>query len=203
MPSEREVLFFPFSSFEVKEIKDIKIGYETEYEIKLLYLGKYLKDFENDKNLVKKEIKIPDSEFTKSLSESGLIEKESIVNLNSKILYDKFIKYDNEIKANPINDNFIIGEIYVDHENKEIQIINSIENYWRELCGSIQDNGNEKEIKENCIIKIEGKKIDFSYKYKFKKEGKFKIEYIFKNKLTNTSYMFGNCKSLKFKFIKF
>ena len=43
---------------------------------------------------------------------------------------------------------------------------------------------NEKEIKENIEIKIEGKYIDFSYYYKFPKSGKFKIEYSLKNNLT-------------------
>ena len=41
-PNEREVLFFPFSSFEIKEIKEEKINNENIYFIKLLYLGKYL-----------------------------------------------------------------------------------------------------------------------------------------------------------------
>ena len=48
-PNEREVLFFPFSSFEIKDIKETTLGNDKRYEIKLLYLGKYLKDFENDK----------------------------------------------------------------------------------------------------------------------------------------------------------
>ena len=37
---KKNVLFFPFSSFVIKEIKEIKIGEEKGYEIKLLYLGK-------------------------------------------------------------------------------------------------------------------------------------------------------------------
>jgi len=40
---EREVLFFPFSFFLIKEIKLIHIGNENGYEVKLLYLGKYSK----------------------------------------------------------------------------------------------------------------------------------------------------------------
>lgn len=43
IPKEKEVLFFPFSSFEIKKIKEINIGKEKGYEIKLLYLGKFLK----------------------------------------------------------------------------------------------------------------------------------------------------------------
>ena len=40
-PNEREVLFFPFSSFEIKDIKETTLGNDKRYEIKLLYLGKY------------------------------------------------------------------------------------------------------------------------------------------------------------------
>ena len=49
-PSEKEVLFFPYSSFEIKEIKQNKKSKndndENYYEIKLLYLGKYIKEIE-------------------------------------------------------------------------------------------------------------------------------------------------------------
>ena len=55
---------------------------------------------------------------------------------------------------------------------------------------------NEKEIKENILIKINGKIIEFTYYYKFKKEGKYIIEYLFKNNLTKTNYMFSDCESL-------
>ena len=42
-PEEKEVLFFPFSSFEIKNIKEIKFENDNGYQIDLLYLGKYLK----------------------------------------------------------------------------------------------------------------------------------------------------------------
>ena len=42
---EKEVLFFPFSSFEIKNIKEKNFKSENIYEIELLYLGKYLKFF--------------------------------------------------------------------------------------------------------------------------------------------------------------
>ena len=72
-PNEREVLFFPFSSFEIKEIKEVEINNNKIYSIKLLYLGKYLKDLENDKAFIQNENIIPDSEFKKQIIESGLI----------------------------------------------------------------------------------------------------------------------------------
>ena len=54
-----------------------------------------------------------------------------------------------------------------------------------------------KILKENIEIKINEKKIEFTYTYKLKKEGKYKIEYLFKNNLTNTCFMFADCNSLK------
>jgi len=44
-PKEKEVLFFPFSSFEIQSIQYL---YDNFYEIRLLYLGKYLPDIKND-----------------------------------------------------------------------------------------------------------------------------------------------------------
>ena len=55
---------------------------------------------------------------------------------------------------------------------------------------------NEKEIKEKCKIRINNNNIDFNYYYKFKKEGKYNIEYSFKNNLTKTNHMFGYCYRL-------
>ena len=43
-PNEKEVLFFPFSPFEIKSIKEIYIRNEKIYKIELLYLVKYLKE---------------------------------------------------------------------------------------------------------------------------------------------------------------
>ena len=51
------------------------MGKEKRYEIDLLYLGKYLNEVENDKNIMLNEIKIPDTEFKKQLNKFGLIKK--------------------------------------------------------------------------------------------------------------------------------
>jgi len=67
----------PFSSFEIKEIKEIKIGEEKGYEIKLLYLGKYLKEIE--KNIIKEENKTPESEFKKQLPTCKILKYFCIV----------------------------------------------------------------------------------------------------------------------------
>ena len=111
---------------------------------------------------------------------------------------------------NENKNNVIIGEININKYdiNKDIQIINSYENtirehpdYLAELQKEIPDFNedeykNEKEIKENIEIKINEKIIEFTYTYKFKKEGKYKIEYLFKNNLTKTCCMFHGCISL-------
>ena len=98
------------------------------------------------------------------------------------------------------NSNIIIGEIKINANdvNKDVKIINSYENYMKENSNNKlkEEYKNEKEIKENIEIKINEKIIEFTYNYKFKKEGKYKIEYLFKNNLTNICYMFCNCNSL-------
>ena len=207
-PNEREVLFFPFSSFEIKSLEEKYIGKEKVYEIKLLYLGKYLKDIENDNKLINNEIWIPDSKFKKHLEDFGLIKKEKIKKINIKKVYNEFKKYENEINQRNINNNtttnkinIITGEINIKHEdiNKSIQIINSYENKKR--MNNEADNsddwkyGNEREIKD-VEIKIDGKAIKFAYTYKFEKEGKYQIEYIFKNNLTKANYLFYGCNNL-------
>ena len=97
---EQEVLFFPFSSFEIKELKEINIGIEKRYEMKLLYLGKYLKDIEDDKNITVSENIIPDSEFKRQLSGFGLVNKERIDNIKTKTIYNKYKKYEREVAIN-------------------------------------------------------------------------------------------------------
>ena len=192
------VLFFPFSSFEIKEIKNIYFGKERGYEIKLLYLSKYLKDIENDKSIILNENKIPDTLFKKELYESGIIKKDIFDKINNKMLYNNYKQSENEFNNNNIN-NIILGEINIssDDINKDIQIINSLENSKKikEFYGFKDELEylNEQEIKENTEIKINGKKIAFSYIYKFEKEGKYKIEYIFKKNLSKINHMFYKC----------
>ena len=108
-PTEREVLFFPFSSFEIKNINEKIVGKEKRYEIQLSYLGKYIKQFKtsldgNNKimqtktftnknnilnlsnmnnSLSSKASHIPDSVFKKELIQSGLIKPEIIKKNNN------------------------------------------------------------------------------------------------------------------------
>jgi hypothetical protein len=81
---------------------------------------------------------------------------------------------------------------------KNLLIINSFESCKRECKWEYDKddylNENEKEIKENLEIKINGKIIEFKYFYKFKEERKYIIEYLFKNNLTKTNHMFSYCE---------
>ena len=198
---EEEVLFFPFSCFEIKDIQEIKIGSEMGYQIKLLYLGQYLKAIENDKNIVRKENSIPDSKFKEQLSEFGLIKKEKFKNINSKTLYNSFIEYEKDVGEYKIKNSIIFGEINIgpDDVNKKIQIINSFENVKKNSKSKNKNNEkyeNEKEIQDNIEIKINGKNIGFSYIYKFEKEGKYELEYLFKNDIIRVNHLFYGCKNL-------
>ena len=101
-------------------------------------------------------------------------------------------KRDKNIKEE--EESVIIGIIKVVKNNFKQRIINSYENAKKE-DKYLKGIENEEEIK-TCEIFINDKKIDFSYYYEFEKEGKYKIEYSFKNNLTKTCFMFSNCKSL-------
>ena len=126
-----------------------------------------------------------------------IIKEDNIENKfkNLMILYNKI---------NQNNNNFIIAEIDIkeDDINKDIKIINSFEKTKRDEGWEDEDDDykceNEKEIKENCEIKINDKIIPFSYFYKFNKIGKYKIKYSFKNNLTKTSCLFYGCSSLTY-----
>ena len=237
-PTEREVLFFPFSSFEIKNINERIVNNEKRYEIQLSYLGKYKKQFD-----LPKKPTIPDSQFKNELIQSGLIKPEIIMKNNSteqllktyndykiKIYKDKKDKL-NKKKQNNISNtqypkkyilrrydyedisdiekidsqkNYIDGVININQNdiNKNIRIINSFEDFKRSYPHTKVDNEiaylNEKEIKDNCQITIDGHKIDFFNFVRFPTPKKYKIRYNFKNKLIKTDFMFAECSKLEF-----
>ena len=121
--------------------------------------------------------------------------------INENNMNNKFSKL-MSLYDNINNNNFISGEFEIKRNdiNKNIRILNSFEQYKRENHAEIKEQDNiyinEKEIKDNIRIKINGKLIPFSYFYKFNQEGKYKIEYIFSNKITRTVFMFLGCKNL-------
>ena len=56
---------------------------------------------------------------------------------------------------------------------------------------------NKKLFQENIEIYINDKKIKFDFKYKIKDSNEIRVKFIFKKILTNTSFMFYKCSSLK------
>ena len=110
-PNEKEVLFFPFSSFEIQEVQQKNINNEIMYEIKILYLGKYLKQFINNKIFIENENIIPNSEFKKEIIKFGLIKQENIKNVKEVFkLYEKHKKEIENYKKinNKYSDKYII-----------------------------------------------------------------------------------------------
>ena len=175
------------------------------------------------KNEGKKILKRTNNNNLDNLIDSLLIkDPKERINYEEYFEHPFFKNKLNDIKIN--NNNYIICEIEIKEENKNERIINSYEQYIRENKNVIEkfekkmkkevdeenkkemeerikmiineENNNEKEIKENCEIKINNEIIPISYFYKFKNKGKYKITYLFKNNLTKTNFMFYECQSL-------
>ena len=98
--------------------------------------------------------------------------------------------------------NYIIGEIEIKEKdiNIDIRIINTFEQVKREFKLEDKEDDykyeNEKDIKDNCEIKINNKIIPFNYYHKFNEKGKYIIQYIFKKNIINISCIFCGCISL-------
>ena len=214
---EKEVLFFPFSSFEIKEVKEKRIDNDIEYEIKLLYLGKYLKEIEKDNNIINKENKIPDGMFKELITKNGLIKNENIN--NTKQLFNQFKKFKQNInnnektyninnfninnKININNDeyfndnNYIIGTIKIDNEREHTKAGN------QRIFGEWVSNKNEN-IFDIMDIKIKKKTemengeqiILKEYERYFDSEGEYIIEYSFKKNIIEGNNMFSGCSAI-------
>ena len=56
-------------------------------------MGKYLKEFKNDKKFTSKQENKPDSKFKQHLIKSKIIKPESVQKINNKAIFKKFDKY--------------------------------------------------------------------------------------------------------------
>ena len=215
IPEEKEVLFFPFSSFGIKSLEFIEK--EKKYEIYLVYLGKFLKDHK-----ISKENELINSELKMQLASSGLVNLKKLENETNKKIVEEFknetieikkkIKPEPESKIKPkSNENIITAEIEIKGDediNKHIQILNSYENAIKKKqfknINKPEEFINENDIRNNIEIKINNKPIPLFYLHKFEKAGKYEIKYIFKQKLTRINHMFYECNELnKIDFSKF
>ena len=108
---------------------------------------------------------------------------------------EKRINYEEYFNHPFFKENYIESEIEIGYEVVNARIINSYEEWCKDgFRAEIKEEFcNEKEIKENCEIRINNKIIPFAYFYEFKNKGIYRIKYSFKNYLKNTNYMFANC----------
>ena len=181
---EREILFFPYSCFEITEVKEMKEGKYEFFEIYLNYLGKY-------KTQINKSEKIPENDFTKAILSSNILEKNEMNKESNKTKFDFNIeKY---ITPN-LKESYIIAvyDITNDDINKKIQILN---------C---EEKANKDEIKKICDIYLDNKIIDFTFEYIFNSPGKYTFMFKFKELLTNANKLFcGCCTLISLNFSKF
>ena len=135
-------IFIKYNEIIIKDIKEIINDNKIDNKIKKL-MNIYDK-MNNKNNMIEiKEIKMNDNN-----------NKIKNVNNNYKKMNEKEIKK-----------NYIIAELNIKEDNQNIRIINTYEQYMREK-GQININKeyeNEKEIKENCLIKIYNKIWYISY----------------------------------------
>ena len=189
-PERNEVLFFPYSCFEVSSIEDINgnsnktVKFNFPYtHIKLQYLGKY-------KELVPKEIKncknLSSSKFVKTLFKSRICSKEEMKTVidNNTNIFTPEEKYE-------ILSSIIIGVYSVNKDilNKNLVILD------------YNKDKNENEIKNNYIgYNVDSKNNESSinklFTYNFKQLGEINITFIFKNEIKNLSKLFNMCSNL-------
>ena len=137
--NEKEVLFLPFSSFEIKNVNENNSlsREETVYEITLIYLGKYLEEIEKDYKTTSNGNIIPDSEFKTQLFQTGLIPEENMVNLNTKLLYNSYKKYENEILNNTNSNDFKLNSNVTSLEAPAPPLPSLFQIFIRTLTGKI------------------------------------------------------------------
>ena len=171
--SEDEILFFPFSSFEFLDIDIKEKDNFFYYEIHLFYLGKY-KEIVDD-NLTN----ISETIFSTQILKTEFFDKKTLKSQNTfNFDINKFIQPDNNL-------NYIIAvyNITKNDLDDKIQFIN---------C----NNDNKNEIENSCEMFLNGMKIDFSFDYKFEKEGEYTLKIIFNKPIKNMSNLFYECTTL-------
>ncbi len=120
-----------------------------------------------------------------------------VIGLHKGCIYDKDKNKINigipfNLIINTINSIKCIYKINKEDINKDIQIINN--GYYEDKDVFIESN---KELKNKIDIIINGEIKSNIMRYKFEKEGEYIIYIRERDKLTDMSYMFNGCESLK------
>ena len=124
---EKEILFFPFSCFEIKKIDK---NNEKQYTIILNYLSRDIFINEENKYLSNE----PENEFSKVILNSGLIDKESFIKKdNTNKLVNQNEQQPNNKKEKeiniPFNHEYLISSIYSynNNNNNKLTVISQID----------------------------------------------------------------------------
>ena len=100
-----------------------------------------------------------------------------------------------------IKDNYILCEYNINEEdlNKDSQILNYLNKELKEkIINKDKEIGkidyileiNKDEINRSiCDLYLNNERINFSYKYKFKKEGKYSLKILFKRLIKNMNFI--------------
>ena len=146
--NEKEVLAFPFSCFEITEIK----SYPDYEQIEFNYLSKYdakLKKFFKNSN-IKKNKKLIDSEFKKFITNSDIIKKDILIKSSvSSIISNskKYIEKQKNIENNKENKKIQINNEYI-NENS-LNSLSTITSKNSNVPIKHEDNNNK--CKNNCF----------------------------------------------------
>ena len=190
--------FYKCFNCNINICKECKLKHNKEH--KIIYNGDILP------NNIINNVNNRNYHFLKNINEFkkfNNILMNDIDNINNDDINNKFQKlmiiYDKMSKIN--NNNYIIAEINIKEEeiNHYIRIINSFEQGKREEGLSIDDeyeNCNEKDIMENCEIKINNEIIPFSYFHGFKEKGKNIIKYTFNSEIAVINSLFSGCEKI-------
>jgi surface protein len=168
---EKEILFLPYSCFEIIDIKEIG----GHYEINLSYIGKY-------KNKIDISQPIPENTFVKNILSANILDKIEMAKKKNQIKFEfKINKY---IPKNLIKNHIVaVYDISPIDINKNIKIIN-------------YDEKNNNRIKNDCNLYLNEEKIEFNPNYTFTKPGKYTFHFEFNNLLTNAKKLFHKCDTL-------
>ena len=170
--NEKEILFLPFSCFEILNINEK----EKFCEIYLSYIGKYKKQ-------INKSDKIPENKFAKNILSANILKKMEMIKGSNKNKFD----FNIEKYIQPEEKQSLIIAVYDINENdlnKKVKILNYDENI------------NKSEIKNICNINLNGEKLYSPFDYIFSVPGKYTFNIEFNNLLTNANKLFYECSSL-------
>jgi surface protein len=140
-------------------------------------------------DIIKNEIqleKLPLDDDLKFLLEN-LIKKD----INKRLSWEEYF-------SNPLfQNNYFTCEYKISKDDlkEPIQIINCFDKEKKDYV-NVDSKFNDREILEHCELYINNKKIDFCFKFKFPEEGNYTIKIVCEQPLSNTSFLFYNCKNL-------